>query len=86
MSCPPKEIGKLRYVDPISAVGAGDAAASPRNFWGAKFGQNLGKILARVIKIGQIYLDLEKIKTLHPQKHLLHPQKHLNLLRLWFRS
>jgi len=31
--------GRLWAKDITSAVGAGDAAASPRNFSGAKFGQ-----------------------------------------------
>jgi len=40
----------------VGAEGAGDATASPsKNFW------------IKLIRFGPIWLDLGKIKTLHPQ-------------------
>jgi len=75
-----------------NAVGAGDAAASPRKKFGrqnwldlvdwiwanfgqiwAKFGQIWVKFiwakLGKSLRFGRIWLDLGKIKILHPQKH-----------------
>jgi len=36
-------LSKCVSLHEFSAVGAGDAAASPRKFWGAKFEYDLGK-------------------------------------------
>jgi len=60
----------------ISALGAGDDFATRKDFvvktdsiWAhlIKFEHNWGEICAKVIRLGQSWLDLSKIKTLHPK-------------------
>jgi len=66
-----------------SAVGAGDAASSPKTC----FGQNLGKFgrhLAKVIKIWANLFDLGNIKILYPlHKNIRYPMAMLVNIQLY---